>query len=89
VTHGPDCARNFLTFADGRHDGALSADGNIRGCYIHGLFAHESFRAALLRWIGAEAADFAYEAEVERVLDALADHLAVHVDLDALLALAR
>jgi adenosylcobyric acid synthase len=89
VTHGPDCARHFLTFEDGRHDGALSKDGAVRGCYIHGLFAHESFRAALLGWIGAEAADFAYEAEVERVLDALADHLARHVDLDALLALAR
>ena len=89
VTDGPDCARNFLTFADGRRDGALSRDGAVRGCYIHGLFAHESFRAALLGWIGAEASDFAYEAEVERVLDALADHLARHVDLDALLALAR
>ncbi|WP_294540571.1 cobyric acid synthase [uncultured Rhodoblastus sp.] len=89
VTDGPDCARNFLTFADGRRDGALSPDGAIRGGYVHGLFAHESLRAALLRWIGAEAADFAYEAEVERTLDALADHLERHVDLDALLALAR
>ncbi len=88
VTRGADCERNFLTFADGRTDGAISSDGNIRGCYLHGLFGHESFRAALLRWIGAEAADFAYEAEVERVLDALADHLAGNVDLDALLKLA-
>ncbi|MGO9428312.1 cobyric acid synthase [Rhodoblastus sp.] len=88
VTRGADCERNFLTFADGRSDGAISPDGAIRGCYLHGLFGHESFRGALLRWIGAEASDFAYEAEVERVLDALADHLAGHVDLDALLKLA-
>ncbi len=43
----------------------------------------------MLRWIGAQTSDLAYEAEVERTLDALADHLARHVDLDALLALAR
>ena len=89
VTHGPDAAQPFLSFADGRGDGALSPDGNIRACYVHGLFAHEDFRASLLRWIGAETSELAYEAEVERILDALADHLARHVDLDALLALAR
>jgi adenosylcobyric acid synthase len=88
-TGGPDCARPLLRFADGRPEGAISGDGNIRACYVHGLFGHEDFRAELLRWIGAESSDLAYEAEVERVLDELADHLAAHVDLDALLALAR
>jgi adenosylcobyric acid synthase len=42
-----------------------------------------------LNWIGAESAGHAYEAEIERILDELADHLAAHVDLDGLLALAR
>ncbi len=63
--------------------------GAIRACYVHGLFAHEAQRAALLDWIGAEPSSLAYEAEVDRVLDALADHLESHIDLDALLALAR
>ena len=79
----------MLTFADGRGDGAQSPDGAIRACYVHGLFAHEEFRGSLLNWIGGQTSDLAYEAEVERTLDALADHLARHVDLDALLALAR
>ena len=57
--------------------------------YVHGLFAHEAQRAALLDWIGAEPSRLAYEAEVDRVLDALADHLESHIDLDALLDLAR
>lgn len=87
-TRGPDCERPFLTFDDGRGDGAISSDGNIRACYLHGLFGHDAFRANLLRWIGAATSGLAYEAEVERALDALADHLARHVDLDALLALA-
>ncbi|WP_374545563.1 cobyric acid synthase [Rhodoblastus sp.] len=89
VTDGPDAARPLLRFDDGRPDGAISADGAIRACYVHGLFSHETQRAALLRWIGAETSDLAYEAEVERVLDALAAHLEKHLDLDALLALAR
>jgi adenosylcobyric acid synthase len=89
LTKGPDCARPLLRFEDGRADGAISASGAIRACYVHGLFADEAQRAALLNWIGAELPSLAYEAEVERVLDALADHLETHIDLDALLDLAR
>ena len=89
LTKGPDCARPLLRFEDGRADGAISASGAIRACYVHGLFADEAQRAALLNWIGAEPPSLAYEAEVERVLDALADHLETHIDLDALLDLAR
>ena len=89
LTKGPDCARPQLRFEDGRADGAISASGAIRACYVHGLFADEAQRAALLNWIGAEPPSLAYEAEVERVLDALADHLETHIDLDALLDLAR
>ena len=89
ATQGPDCARPLLTFADGRGDGAVSKDGAIRACYLHGLFGHEAQRAAILNWIGAQASELAYEAEIERVLDALADHLANSVDLDALLRLAQ
>jgi adenosylcobyric acid synthase len=89
VTQGPDASRSALRFHDGRGDGAMSPDGNIRACYVHGLFGHEAMRGALLRWIGAETSHLAYEAEVDRVLDALADHLASHVDLDSLLGLAR
>jgi adenosylcobyric acid synthase len=87
-TQGPDSAHPMLRFDGGRGDGATSGNGNIRGCYVHGLFGHEAMRGALLRWIGAESSDLAYEAEVECILDALADHLARHVDLDALLGLA-
>ncbi|HUO55017.1 MAG TPA: cobyric acid synthase, partial [Rhodoblastus sp.] len=89
VSDGPDCSRPLLRFADGREDGAMSANGAIRACYVHGLFGHEAQRAALMRWIGAEPSGLVYEAEIERVLDALADHLEAHINLDALLALAQ
>jgi adenosylcobyric acid synthase len=88
-TFGPDCARPLLRLADGRTDGAVSADGRIRGTYVHGLLVDERQRAALLAWIGAEPVGLSYAADVDRVLDALADHLAADIDLDALLKPAR
>ena len=84
-TEGPDCARPLLTFADGRPDGAVSPDGLVSATYVHGLFADDHQRAA---WLGGSAAGINYEAEVERVLDALAEPLARHIDLDRLLSLA-
>ena len=88
-TGGPDGARPLLRFADGRTEGAISADGRIRATYIHGLFADDAQRAAWLSWLGGSGGDFSYDAEVDRVLDALAEHLARHVDLDRLLTIAR
>jgi adenosylcobyric acid synthase len=88
-TGGPDCERPLLRFADGRTDGATSPDGRVRGTYVHGLFADDQQRAALLAWLGGSATDRCYEVETDRVLDALADHLARHIDLERLLSLAR
>jgi adenosylcobyric acid synthase len=88
-TDGPDCSPPFLRFDDGRMDGAMSADGRIRATYVHGLFADDAQRAALLSWFGASAGGLSYETGVEDVLDRLADRLAQDIDLDRLLRLAR
>ena len=87
ITSGPDCARPLLRF-DGRDDGAMSPSGNIRACYVHGLFADDSQRSSWLKWIGGEASSFNYEAEIDATLDALAAHLELHLDLDAVWDLA-
>jgi adenosylcobyric acid synthase len=88
-TEGPDCERPLLRFADGQTDGAVSPAELVSGTYVHGLFADDRQRAAWLEWLGASIAGFNYEMEVDRVLDALADHLASHIDLDRLLTIAR
>ncbi len=88
-TGGPGCARPLLRFADGRLDGAISADGRVRGTYVHGLFADDRQRSALMAWFGATGGADSYEADIDRVLDALAEHLAQDIDLDRLLSLAR
>ena len=90
---GPGAARPFLRLGEGtgeRVDGAVSADGRVIGCYLHGLFAEDAFRHAFLSRIKArDDTGVQYEREVEATLDALADHLAAHLDLDRILEIAH
>jgi adenosylcobyric acid synthase len=85
---GPGLARPMLDLG-GRADGAVSPDGRVAGCYLHGIFASDPFRRAFLARLGAAAGGLEYEAMIETVLDRLADHLEQHLDLAALLAAAR
>ncbi|GJD73761.1 cobyric acid synthase [Methylobacterium goesingense] len=87
-TTGPDTVRPAIRLADGRFDGAVSADGLVTGTYVHALFADDRQRGAWLARLGAAPSGLAYEAGIEAVLDRLADHLEAHVACDALLALA-
>jgi adenosylcobyric acid synthase len=89
VTEGPDCARPFARLAGGSAEGAVSDDGLVIGTYVHGLFADDRQRAAWLARCAAGGVSVAYEALVERTLDALAAHLAAHLDLERMLTLAR
>jgi len=86
-TRGRDCARHWLVLDD-RPEGAQSADGRVRGCYLHGLFAADAFRAAYLAELGGTGAPYGFEAGVESALDALAAHLETHLDIDRIIAFA-
>ncbi|MDI7863593.1 cobyric acid synthase [Rhizobiaceae bacterium n13] len=79
VTQGPDCARPAVTI-DGRPDGAVSADGRVSGTYLHGLFASDSYRAALLKGFGIEGGQASYRQGVEEALDAVAAELEAALD---------
>ena len=86
---GPDCARPMLML-DGRPDGAISADGKVRGCYVHGLFAADAFRHALLGSLKARRASaVSYDALVDQTLDHLADHLEHSLDVPAIREIAH
>ena len=80
--------RSLLRLGD-RNEGAISADGNVMGTYVHGLFAADGFRHEFLGAIKArQSSGLNYDAKVEATLDELARHLAEHVDLEGLLEIA-
>jgi len=91
VSTGPGLERPALWLDDGdgqaRPDGSRSDDDQVLATYVHGVFDEPAACQALLRWAGlqtAQGVDLAAlrEASIER----LADTLAAHLDLNALLA---
>jgi len=80
ISAGPAMASPSSVLDDRRPDGAMSADGQLLGSYLHGLFDEPSALAALLRWAGlcdAVAIDIhaLREASIERLADAVEAHI--------------
>ena len=80
VTVGAALERPAVQLSDGRCDGAISADGQILGTYLHGLFEAPQSSVALLRWAGlADVQSVDYhalrEADIERLADLVERHL--------------
>ncbi|NHN89621.1 cobyric acid synthase [Acetobacter conturbans] len=92
-TDGADRERPFVVLDQERPEGAISQDGRVFGTYLHGILDNARARASILTLCGMERAAHSIGMDqtvrVDNALDAWATHLAQHVDLDALLALAR
>ena len=81
VTAGVGLAQGAVQLADGRSDGAISADNQIFATYCHGVFDHPDALTALLAWAGmteSEQVDFAARREAD--LDRLADSVEAALD---------
>ncbi len=78
-----------LTAAGEHVLGHRSKNGRVMGTYIHGLFAKGAFRKAFLGHIGHDSCGSDFDEKVDDALDALADALEKHLDLDALYAASR
>ena len=88
-TFGPDCKRP-MSLPRGKQGGAISADGRVQGCYLHGLFADDTYRRDYLKGLNARlGADLSYAQGVEEALDELAGLYGACLDLDSLLEIAR
>ncbi len=84
-TSGPATMTPYLTLG-GRADGAVSEDGRITGCYVHGLFAADEFRHSFLKGLKERSASgLLYEASVEAALDDVAEALESNLDVDGLM----
>ena len=84
VSRGPGL-NGAVQLDDGRSDGGLSADGQVFGTYLHGLFEQPQAFAALLRWAGlSEVQAVDYQALRERDIERLADQVELHLDTEQL-----
>ena len=85
VTSGDALSNAAVILDDGRSDGAQSADGQILGTYLHGLFETPAACSALLRWAGLQdVQEVDYHALRERDIERLADLVENHLDTELL-----
>ena len=87
-TSGPDCELAWLQLPD-RTEGAVSTDGHVRGCYLHGIFASDGFRAEVLKELGTTSQLASYNNTVNETLDQLAEFIEQHMDVEALISIAE
>ncbi len=67
-------------------DGAMSEDGRIWGCYLHGIFATDAFRRAWLSSLGwrKDSLSPSHAESFQRSLDELADAVEASLDMKKL-----
>ncbi len=84
ITCGEALSRPMLMLGD-RYDGAMSEDGQVMGCYLHGLFDVADSGNAILAWAGLhDNRGVDYAAHREQQLDRLADMVESHMDMTIL-----
>ena len=87
-TTGAGLCRPFAHLGQGP-EGAVSADDQVMGSYVHGLFEEAATCDALLRWAGlADPASPDYPTRREQDIDRLADAVELHLDVELILGLA-
>lgn len=73
---------NIIEPDDVRPDGAVSGDGRIWGCYLHGLFANDKLRRAWLRSLGWQGeSEGEGTPSLDTIFDRVADVVEQHLDL--------
>jgi adenosylcobyric acid synthase len=84
ISTGPATAHPMIRFDSGITDGAVSPNGRIAGCHVHGLFNDSAFRQAFLAGLGARSSGDDYSHRVDQSLDAIAATLARTLDTHVL-----
>jgi adenosylcobyric acid synthase len=82
---GSALRRPAVNLDDGRVDGVISADNQIMGTYLHGLFDAPEACYSILKWCGVTTESSPDLAQLrERQFDRLADCIEEHLNLDVL-----
>jgi adenosylcobyric acid synthase len=89
VTTGLSMRHPYLRLNGGSDDGAVSHDGRVAGCYVHGLMQHAEARRTLLNSLGAVSIMHDHQLAVDQALDEIAESLAASLDVAGLLALSQ
>ena len=85
ITEG-EALESPAVILEGKSDGAISSDGQVMGCYLHGLFDESEASAALLKWAGLQdAKTFDYMALRESEIERLANTIEENIDIDLFL----
>jgi len=76
-------APSHLLTIDGKTEGLISADGQIAGCYVHGLFDQPKALQLFMHWLGfdvtqAPSIEVLEEQAIERVSQACKEYLDVN-----------
>ncbi len=83
-TQGPD-TNSPMVLINGKPDGAVSTDGLVSGCYLHGMFTSDEFRRSFLAHLGVSLDQSpAYKKNIDKTLDDVAQHLETHLDIATL-----
>lgn len=81
VSTGQALEKPVALLDDGRSDGAISADNQVLGTYLHGLFDHPDSSAALLAWAGLETTQVVDQQAIrDTQLNRLATELEQHLN---------
>jgi adenosylcobyric acid synthase len=81
--------QQLIRFNDGRIDGLLSVDGQIKGTYLHGIFEQAQACQYLLQWAGLskpESVD--HQQNRETAIDLMADTLEQTIDIKNIMDIA-
>ena len=71
-----------LLTLNNQKQGLVSADGQIAGCYLHGLFDHSAVISLISKWVGIEVAKSLNIADIEnQAIEKLADACEQHLDI--------
>ncbi len=89
-SYGPDTRQAMIHYRNGQDEGARSADNQVLGTYLHGLFDHGAARHQLLAWAGYRG-DNRHDLDEKREqgIDMIADALENHFDFKRLEAVLR